>query len=296
LMTELRQGKGDAARVLEAASAALGKDKVENLLKNLAQAQEDDCSICMESGCDVVTRCGHVFHRDCIEAVLRQLGKGSEGPCPLCRGPIKKSELIEKPAELEIVEGDDDQGVAAEASAKIKAVLAFLAENVVNKNDSQLQRPHKAVVFSQFTSVLNLLQAELIRRKLAFVRLDGSMKHEQRVQAQQSFAGHGHIQVMLCSLKAAGTGLNLTAADHVLLIDPWWNPAVEDQAIDRLHRLGQRRPVRALRIVAERTVEERILAVQQQKRAIVEGALSKKSRDEIQKIRLEMMASIFDPI
>mmetsp|Transcript_45259 Transcript_45259/g.74427 ORF Transcript_45259/g.74427 Transcript_45259/m.74427 type:complete len:102 (-) Transcript_45259:76-381(-) len=101
---------------------------------------------------------------------------------------------------------------------------------------------------------------------------------------------------MLCSLKAAGTGLNLTAADHVLLIDPWWNPAVEDQAIDRLHRLGQRRPVRALRFVAERTVEERILEVQKQKRAIVDWALSKKSRDELQKIRLEMISSIFDPL
>merc|ERR1719163_2554209 len=108
------------------------------------------------------------------------------------------------------------------------------------------------------------------------------MAHNKRGDALQSFAGHGHIQVMLCSLKAAGTGLNLTAADHVLLIDPWWNPAVEDQAVDRLHRLGQRRPVRALRFVAERTVEERILDVQKQKRALVEGALSKKTREELQ--------------
>lgn len=281
---------------MEAATAALGKDKVEHLLRNLAQAQEDDCSICMESGCDIVTRCGHVFHRGCIEAALRQLGQGSSGLCPLCRGPIKKSELLEKPAELEVVEGDDDSDIHAGASAKIKAVLAFLVENVFSKSDEHLQKPHKAVVFSQFTNMLNLVQAELLRRNLPFVRLDGSLKHEQRVQAQQSFAGHGHIQVMLCSLKAAGTGLNLTSADFVLLIDPWWNPAVEDQAIDRLHRLGQRRPVRALRFVAERTVEERILDVQKQKRAIVEGALSKKSRDEIQKIRLEMMASIFEPL
>merc|ERR1711879_108678 len=103
-----------------------------------------------------------------------------------------------------------------------------------------------------------------------------------RVNALQSFGGHSHIQVILCSLKAAGTGLNLTVADHVMLMDPWWNPAVEDQAIDRLHRLGQRRPVRAIRFVAERTVEERILLVQQQKREIIEGALSNKSREELQ--------------
>merc|ERR1719436_2229745 len=114
------------------------------------------------------------------------------------------------------------------------------------------------------------------------------MSHDKRVQALQSFGSHHHVQVILCSLKAAGTGLNLTAADHVLLIDPWWNPAVEDQAIDRAHRLGQRRPVRALRFVAADTVEERILAKQEQKRAIVEGAFCGKSREELQKIRLEL--------
>merc|ERR1712151_148322 len=119
--------------------------------------------------------------------------------------------------------------------------------------------------------------------------------HEKRCSALQDFSSHPHVQIILCSLKAAGTGLNLTAADHVLLIDPWWNPAVEDQAVDRLHRLGQRRPVRALRFVAERTVEERMLAVQQQKRAIIEGALSNKSREDLRQLRLDMVASIFDP-
>lgn len=102
--------------------------------------------------------------------------------------------------------------------------------------------------------------------------------------------------MILCSLKASGQGLNLTAADHVLLIDPWWNPAVEDQAIDRAHRLGQRRPVRALRFVAERTVEERMLAVHAHKRAIMEGALGGKSREELQRMRLEMVASVFEPL
>merc|ERR1712151_887648 len=103
--------------------------------------------------------------------------------------------------------------------------------------------------------------------------------HEKRCSALQDFSSHPHVQIILCSLKAAGTGLNLTVADHVLLLDPWWNPSVEDQALDRAHRLGQRRPVRCLRFVAERTVEERILRVHDQKRAIMEGALSKQSRE-----------------
>mgnify|MGYP002803377023 FL=1 len=295
LLAELRSGKGDSDSVFKAAVAALGSSRVEALIKNLAEAQEDDCSICMEPSCDIVTRCGHVFHRACIETALRQLGRAGEGHCPLCRNVIRKAELLEKPAELELVEGDEETGKDGIASSKIRAVISFLHNTVIEKKDPQ-GKPHKAVIFSQFTAFLNLIQSELKSHRLPFVRLDGSMTHDARVHAQQSFAGHPHIQVMLCSLKAAGTGLNLTAADHVLLIDPWWNPAVEDQAIDRLHRLGQRRPVRALRFVAERTVEERILEVQKQKRAIVEGALSKKSRDELQKIRLEMISSIFDPL
>merc|ERR1712151_947057 len=117
--------------------------------------------------------------------------------------------------------------------------------------------------------------------------------HEKRCSALQDFSSHPHVQIILCSLKAAGTGINLTTADHVLLIDPWWNPSVEDQAIDRAHRLGQHRPVRALRFVAERTVEERILGVHGQKRAIIEGALSRKTREELQRMRLELVASVF---
>jgi len=122
------------------------------------------------------------------------------------------------------------------------------------------------------------------------------MSCDMRMQALESFRDHSHVQVILCSLKAAGTGLNLTAADHVLLIDPWWNPSVEDQAIDRTHRLGQRRPVRALRFVAERTIEERILEVHQQKRAIMEGAFSQKSREELRQMRLQLVASLFDEV
>lgn len=295
LLSELANGTGDVDRVFQVAVRALGSSKVEDLLRNLAEAQEDDCSICMEPTCDIVTRCGHVFHRSCIETALRQLGRAGQGHCPLCRNVIKKSELLEKPAELELVEGDESCGRGGRAGSKIRAVIAFLQENIIQKKDPE-SKNHKVVIFSQFTAVLDLIQSELKSQQWPFVRLDGQMNHDARVHAQQSFAGHPHIQVMLCSLKAAGTGLNLTAADHVLLIDPWWNPAVEDQAIDRLHRLGQRRPVRALRLVAERTVEERILEVQKQKRAIVDGALSKKSRDELQKIRLEMISSIFDPL
>jgi len=299
LAAELRkEGGGDAERMLEAAVAALGSEKVEDLLHNLAAAQEDDCCICLLPGCNVVTRCGHVFHRACVETAIAELGRAGAGSCPLCRRPVKRSELLEKPEALEVVEEEDIEGKCqsqGHAGSKVRAIVAFLDENVLGKCDQLKSKPHKAIIFSQFTSLLSLIQAELQQKSVPFVRLDGSMAQEKRVQALQTFRDYSKVQVILCSLKAAGTGLNLTAADHVLLVDPWWNPSVEDQAMDRAHRLGQERPVRALRFVAERTVEERILEVHAQKRAIMEGALSRKSREELRQMRLEMVSSLFQP-
>lgn len=295
LLDELMSG-GDASRVVAVAVQSLGSSRVETLLKCLADAQEDDCSICMEAGCDVVTRCGHLFHRGCLEDAVKELGQGGVVPCPLCRQAVKKGELLEKPQELEV----SDEGIGSVASsatpcsAKIRSVVSFLVGQVVNKCDVLLGKPHKAIVFSQFTTLLNILQGELEKAKVPLCRLDGSMTHDKRVDALQAFGGHRHVQVILCSLKAAGIGLNLTAADHVILIDPWWNPAVEDQAIDRAHRLGQRRPVQVIRYVAESTVEERILEIHRQKRDIMEGALSKHSRQELRELRLRTIASLFD--
>src|SRR6185369_14060053 len=120
---------------------------------------------------------------------------------------------------------------------------------------------HKALVFSQWTSLLDLIEPHLRDASIDFVRLDGSTRDRGEVVGRfQDAAGP---PVMLVSLKAGGTGLNLTAADHVFLMDPWWNPAVEDQAADRAHRIGQERPVIVYRLVAEETVEEKILALQE---------------------------------
>ncbi len=130
---------------------------------------------------------------------------------------------------------------------------------------------HKALVFSQWTSLLDLIEPELRERGLEFLRLDGSTRDRERVV--DGFQDEAGPPILLISLKAGGTGLNLTAADHVFLVDPWWNPAVEDQAADRAHRIGQDKPVFVHRLVAEDTVEERILALQEQKRSLAEAAL-----------------------
>jgi superfamily II DNA or RNA helicase len=130
---------------------------------------------------------------------------------------------------------------------------------------------HKALVFSQFTELLALLRAELDQRGTAYAYLDGKSR-DRRAQVER-FQTDESLRVFLISLKAGGFGLNLTAADYVFLLDPWWNPAVEAQAIDRTHRIGQTRSVFAYRLVVRDTVEEKILELQAQKRELVESIL-----------------------
>jgi superfamily II DNA or RNA helicase len=154
-------------------------------------------------------------------------------------------------------------GQKAASSSKVEA----LVEALVNAAEDG----HKALVFSQWTSLLDLIEPVLSQIGIEFTRLDGSTRD--RAAVVESFQSTAGPPVMLISLKAGGTGLNLTAADHVFLCDPWWNPAVEDQAADRAHRIGQERPVMIYRLVAVDTVEERILELQQRKRAIGEAAL-----------------------
>jgi superfamily II DNA or RNA helicase len=154
-------------------------------------------------------------------------------------------------------------GQSAESSSKIAVLLETLTE-VIDEG-------HKALIFSQWTSLLDLLEPELRKSGLDFLRLDGSTTDRGGVVAR--FQDRAGPPILIISLRAGGTGLNLTAADHVFLFDPWWNPAVEDQAADRAHRIGQERPVFVHRLVARHTVEEKILELQAKKRALADIAL-----------------------
>jgi superfamily II DNA or RNA helicase len=154
-------------------------------------------------------------------------------------------------------------GKGAASSAKVDLLLETL--------DQVLSEGHRALVFSQWTSLLDLLEAPLRARGLAWARLDGSTRD--RAGEVERFNAPDGPPLFLLSLKAGGTGLNLTAADYVFHLDPWWNPAVEDQATDRAHRIGQDRPVVSCRIIADDTVEERILELQERKRSLARAAL-----------------------
>lgn len=154
-------------------------------------------------------------------------------------------------------------GQHGETSSKVEALVEALGDAA--------SAGHRALVFSQWTSFLDRIEPALSGAGIAFDRLDGSTKDREGVVRR--FQSDDGTPVLLLSLKAGGTGLNLTAADHVFILDPWWNPAAEDQAADRAHRIGQDKPVSVFRLVAKDTVEERILALQERKRKIADVAL-----------------------
>jgi SNF2 family DNA or RNA helicase len=138
--------------------------------------------------------------------------------------------------------------------------------------DELREGKHRALVFSQFTSHLAIIREALDKQKITYQYLDGQTPPKQRQERVDAFQ-RGEGEMFLISLKAGGTGLNLTGADYVIHMDPWWNPAVEDQATDRAHRIGQTRPVTVYRLVAKDTIEEQILKLHADKRTLVAGIL-----------------------
>ncbi len=153
---------------------------------------------------------------------------------------------------------------AADPSAKLDLLVPRLVEAI--------EEGHKALVFSQFTSFLALLRTRLDERGITYEYLDGRTKDREPRVAR--FQNDQACPLFLISLKAGGVGLNLTAADYVFILDPWWNPAAEAQAVDRTHRIGQTRRVFAYRLIARDTVEERVLELQQRKRELADAIIT----------------------
>jgi SNF2 family DNA or RNA helicase len=169
------------------------------------------------------------------------------------------------------------------ASAKLDMLVPRIVEAVAEG--------HKTLVFSQFTSFLAILRMRLDEEHIAYEYLDGHTRD--REAKVERFQQDPACRLFLISLKAGGVGLNLTAAEYVFLLDPWWNPAVEAQAIDRAHRIGQTRHVFAYRLIARDTVEERVLELQAKKRGLADAILSADNRllRELRREDLELLLS-----
>ena len=166
-------------------------------------------------------------------------------------------------------------------SAKLAALDELLEELKLNN--------HKALIFSQFVGHLQLIKQHIEAKGMSYQYLDGSTPQKQRQKRVNAFQS-GEGDIFLISLKAGGSGLNLTAADYVIHMDPWWNPAVEEQASDRAHRIGQTRPVTIYRLIAQNTIEEKIVALHQHKRDLADKLLS--GNEAVTKLSVDDMLSL----
>lgn len=174
--------------------------------------------------------------------------------------------------------------IAYDNSAKMDALMDLL--------DNLIAEGRFVLVFSQFTSMLKLIETQIITRQYGYLKLTGQTKNRQAlVERFQA----GEAPIFLISLKAGGTGLNLTRADTVILYDPWWNPAVQDQATDRSHRIGQEKPVFVYKLITKNTVEEVIMMIQEKKRALFNGVLSNQAGGGIG-LTKEDIAQFFMPL
>jgi SNF2 family DNA or RNA helicase len=170
-------------------------------------------------------------------------------------------------------------------SAKLDLLMEILPE--------QLEEGRRILIFSQFTRMIELIEAELDARKIAYSKLTGQTR--KRDEAIGLFKS-GEVNVFLISLKAGGVGLNLTEADTVIIYDPWWNPAAESQAADRAHRIGQDKPVFVYKLITENTVEEKIIAMQERKRALAESIYKDGAKEESLKLTADDLTALFEPL
>lgn len=260
-----------------------------------ANFADTECSICTTSpieidGC-VITECKHLFCAECLMDHFNfQVDHGQHIiQCPVCRREISKSRL------LKTKEANNQHGFSLSVfnpfgdSSKISALIKNL--NQLHEAESKEQ----CVVFSQFSSFLDLIEKDLKRHgKFRVFKFDGRLNMQERQKVLKDFANSvtSHkVSVLLLSLKAGGVGLNLTNASRAFMMDPWWSPSVEDQAIDRIHRIGQEQNVKVIRFIMENSIEEKMLKIQERKKQLGEAVGA--DDDERRQRRIEEIQLLF---
>eukprot|EP01132_Coremiostelium_polycephalum_P000819 gene819-1025_t len=214
--------------------------------------------------------------------------------CPICKSVVKQSNIksvaFKSKSSITVDTNQSSpmttfkERVSKEtwkSSTKINSLMDEL--NLVIKNEPE----SKSLVFSQWTTMLDLIEFPLTDAGIGFVRLDGKMPQKQREVMIKRFKEDPTIKVFLISMKAGGLGLNLVAASHVFLLDPWWNPASEEQAIDRVYRIGQLRNVFVTRFLIKDSIEERILKLQEYKKNLAQDTLQMKKQIRIEELKIE---------
>ena len=255
-----------------------------HVLQEIQSQSNNECPICSEEPMiePAVTGCWHSACKKCLlDYIEHQKEKHTLPLCFNCREPVNQRDIFE----IVHHEQDDDEGlydatqpgqpskppritlrrIGTSSSAKIAALISQL------KSLRSTNPGTKSVVFSQFTSFLDLISPALSQANIPFLRFDGAMSQKARASVLTEFASapakkSGHGMVLLLSLRAGGVGLNLTAAKRVFMMDPWWSFAVEAQAIDRVHRMGQDEEVKVIRFIVGGSIEGRMLKIQERKK------------------------------
>ncbi|KAI1213147.1 DNA repair protein rad-5 [Annulohypoxylon truncatum] len=266
----------DLQSLIEKFTATTGEEKDINafgahVLQQIKDEAVNECPICSEEPMidQTVTGCWHSACKKCLLDFIKHSTDHHQVPkCFNCREPINGRDLFE------VVRHDDPDAFHTapkislqrlgtnESSSKVVALMKHLRD---------LRREHpriKSVVFSQFTSFMSLIEPALTKANMRFLRLDGSTNQKTRSTILSEFRESDKFTILLISLRAGGVGLNLTQAKRVFMMDPWWSFAVEAQAIDRVHRMGQEDEVKVYRFIVKESVEERMLKVQDRKKFI----------------------------
>lgn len=214
----------------------------------------------------------------------KKKGKGKKKASLMTLAQLKKESIGSLKARRKYLKRLADDW---ETSGKIEKAMEIL-QATRDRNEGE-----KTIIFSQFTSLLDLLEVPIFRQGWDYKRYDGSMTSNARNAAVIEFSDKPSCTIMLVSLKAGNAGLNLVAASQVILFDPFWNPYIEEQAIDRAHRIGQMRPVQVHKILVPNTVEDRIVKLQEKKRALIEGALDETASQHIGRLGERELAFLF---
>jgi SNF2 family DNA or RNA helicase len=228
--------------------------------------------------------------RDLYEAIRMSMEKKVRDA--IVKQGLGKSHILLLDALLKLRQVCCDPRLLSLPEAEIAHGVSAKLDVLVELLDSLVEEKRRVLIFSQFTSMLQLIEESLNKKNYPYLKLTGQTQNRQALVDQFQ---EGTIPIFLISLKAGGTGLNLTKADTVIHYDPWWNPAVEDQATDRTHRIGQENPVFVYKLITSGTVEEAILGMQDRKRQLVDGILS---ADATQSVSLteEDLVQFFVPL
>ncbi|KAL6453188.1 RAD16 DNA repair protein RAD16 [Candida maltosa Xu316] len=270
LITRMRQLADHPDLVLKKVGSSAISNDIEGVI--MCQLCDDEAEEPIES------KCHHRFCRMCIQEYVESFaGASNKLQCPVCH--IGLSIDLEQPS----IEVDEELFTKASIVNRIKSgshggewrsstkIEALVEELYKLRSD---KHTIKSIVFSQFTSMLDLIEWRLKRAGFQTVKLQGSMSPQQRDNTIKHFMENPEVEVFLVSLKAGGVALNLCEASQVFLMDPWWNPSVEWQSMDRVHRIGQKRPIRITRFCVEDSIESKIIELQEKKANMIQATIN----------------------